>query len=807
MASDAPPQGTTNWPEKGMGFFLYIYMLRVQVLGLLFLYPAAGWALQTPLFRGLADLRTDQIGETAIFSAGISILIAMTAKLVFLWGKARVAPRNPMDDMPKDPDPKQRRRQVVSLLCLVWWVLFMSDVHSACNGRGNHCSVGGGTFWLESTGWYFTAWSSALVCEVISHLRFGAVRPIFLTPGVATINRILLSRPEESPASLYGLLMSGKLGDRTSRHPYELAQLKPSSGWSAGYRAIGPDTSTVFLPGHLPVLFLGVFLFLTVESRGLVSFAPKTALIGFAVPPMIVLMAFIPRGSRLYCWKVVGVASVVPVALILTLISDHFDKKSVGSLLTSQSTLGFVLMGVLLGFLIAAALSFFVDRYRISVVVSLLLLTTICAYLGGTTENYFYSEPAASDQRNRALTPAEVLRNRGNSPIIVVSAAGGGIQATAWTAQVLAGLRADEQTGSKFAQEVTVLSGVSGGSVGVMFFLGTYKEVWGHETLPSQIVDNAMGSSLMDVAAGALYSDLHHFFLPFPTWSSWSKDRDRGWALERSFAERAGRSPGPRLLDLAPAVKAGFPVVIFNSTLSEQGLPVVFSNSKFPSPDASPETRRNITSFENDLFLDTRIETAARMSATFPFVSPAARPTQLRSRDAYLDGGYFDNSGLYSLMAWLEEAQEQPKTPKSEPDDMRLLEDKTTPLNPGVNDLRRVLLIQISAFPEPPSSSPSAADMPWYKQFWLPLEAVMKVRETGQGVRVSYEVPIQLKSLASFDIERAEFRYKPSPRCSLEDPPLSWHLSEFEKGCIQEGWGHPGILVARKKVSDFLSRP
>jgi hypothetical protein len=787
MASDAPPQGTTNWPEKGMGFFLYIYMLRVQVLGLLFLYPAAGWALQTPLFRGLADLRTDQIKETAIFSAGISILIAMTAKLVFLWGKARVAPRNPMDDMPKDPDPKQRRRQVVSFLCLVWWVLFMSDVHSACNGRGNHCSVGGGTFWLESTGCYLTAWGFALVCEVASHLRFGAVRPIFLTPGVATINRILLRRPEEFLASA-----------RTSRHPYKLAQLKPSSGLSAGYLAIGPDTSTVFLPGHLPVFFLGVLLFLAVEYRGLVSFAPKIAWLGAAVLLMILTMPFIPR-----YWKVV----VVPVALIFTLILDHVDKEWFGSLLRSQSTLGFVLMGVLLGFLIAAALSFFVDRYRISVVVSLLLLTTICAYFGGTTENYFYSEPAAYAQRNRALTPAEVLRNRGNSPIIVVSAAGGGIQATAWTAQVLAGLRADEQTGSKFAQEVTVLSGVSGGSVGVMFFLGTYKEVWGHETLPSQIVDNAMGSSLMDVAAGALYSDLHHFFLPFPTWSSWSKDRDRGWALERSFAERAGRSPGPRLLDLAPAVKAGFPVVIFNSTLSEQGLPVVFSNSKFPSPDASPETRRNITSFENDLFLDTRIETAARMSATFPFVSPAARPTQLRSRDAYLDGGYFDNSGLYSLMAWLEEAQEQSKTPKSEPDDTRLLEDKTTPLNPGVNDLRRVLLIQISAFPEPPSSSPSAADMPWYKQFWLPLETVMKVRETGQGVRVSYEVPIQLKSLASFDIERAEFRYKPSPRCSLEDPPLSWHLSEFEKGCIQEGWGHPGILVARKKVSDFLSRP
>ena len=69
-----------------------------------------------------------------------------------------------------------------------------------------------------------------------------------------------------------------------------------------------------------------------------------------------------------------------------------------------------------------------------------------------------------------------------------------------------------------------------------------------------------------------------------------------------------------------------------------------------------------------DLFkADIRIATAARLSASFPYVSPAARPTSdsdsaltdgepgRYTRTHVVDGGYFDNSGLCALTEWLQE--------------------------------------------------------------------------------------------------------------------------------------------------------
>ncbi len=59
--------------------------------------------------------------------------------------------------------------------------------------------------------------------------------------------------------------------------------------------------------------------------------------------------------------------------------------------------------------------------------------------------------------------------------MLVVTAAGGGIQAAAWTTEVLAQLQAecDKTVPDQFANSISLVSGVSGGSVGLMFYLGT----------------------------------------------------------------------------------------------------------------------------------------------------------------------------------------------------------------------------------------------------------------------------------------------------------------------------------------------
>src|SRR5262249_27402625 len=67
--------------------------------------------------------------------------------------------------------------------------------------------------------------------------------------------------------------------------------------------------------------------------------------------------------------------------------------------------------------------------------------------------------------------------------------------------------------------------------------------------------------------------------------------------------------------------------------------------------------RTNISRLLGDR--DLRAATAARLSASFPYVSPAAR-SHLGDPDSALahvvDGGYYDNYGVTSLVEWLDYA-------------------------------------------------------------------------------------------------------------------------------------------------------
>jgi hypothetical protein len=81
---------------------------------------------------------------------------------------------------------------------------------------------------------------------------------------------------------------------------------------------------------------------------------------------------------------------------------------------------------------------------------------------------------------------------------------------------------------------------------------------------------------------------------------------------------------------------------------------------------------------------DIDVVTAARLSATFSYVSPISRYVGENPQGNYhiADGGYFDNSGVVTMVEWLNEWLDPQK---------------------GLN-IKRVLLLQINAFPESTSS-------------------------------------------------------------------------------------------------------
>src|SRR5204863_5554302 len=121
---------------------------------------------------------------------------------------------------------------------------------------------------------------------------------------------------------------------------------------------------------------------------------------------------------------------------------------------------------------------------------------------------------------------------------------------------------------------------------------------------------------------------------------------------------------------------------------------------------------------------------------------------------------------------------------------------------PGAHE---VMLILIDAFPEPGQTADRRVTRQWYDQLLLPLETVLRIRETGQGARTQYEFPLFTHSLEdTIKITPVRFRYTPSPQCALDEPPLSWHLTTQEKNCLTEGWIEEGVRRSRDAVKNWL---
>jgi hypothetical protein len=270
-----------------------------------------------------------------------------------------------------------------------------------------------------------------------------------------------------------------------------------------------------------------------------------------------------------------------------------------------------------------------------------------------------------------------------------------------------------------FHNQLLYLSAVSGGSVGVIPFLREYysqrpftDDV--HRYNPDwagRIRRAANCSSLEAVGWGLEYSDFVHLVIPFlPT----DPDRDRSVALEQAFArnvtsqncddkypkdsgisvecltlaemvEDLRHAPGQIPVECPPPAgmvedmnrtpgqkrPPHLPAFTFNATAAETGGRFLLSNYVNPGTDnvdAYPQDY-GVPSAESFLSAygsresqgksaDIGLVTAARLSATFPYVSSAARIDPLFARGAYhfVDGGYIDNDGISSAIEFLESA-------------------------------------------------------------------------------------------------------------------------------------------------------
>jgi len=448
-----------------------------------------------------------------------------------------------------------------------------------------------------------------------------------------------------------------------------------------------------------------------------------------------------------------------------------------------------IFMILMIGYLLSG-LTFFLDRFRFPLLGFLFGFMVLSPEIDLSRHYYqllpYDAQPgeSAGEDSTQAMVAAvqERLENQpqGNRVLVAIAASGGGIQSAAWTAQVLTNLYLDPEFGPDFIQSTCLLSTVSGGSVGAMFFLDRLPQLQmgpadQQSQTAQQIMEGAWGNRLPAIALALAYQDSFRLF-----GINYLTDRmgGRGNSLEDDFAHDMVTRQATFRGEWRDLIQQGrLPIPIFNATVVESGDRLLIS------PFDHPQALRAASFVSTYPHHDISAVTAARLSATFPYVSPLAVPwgkqgeksdkeSILQPSTLIADGGYFDTYGIYTLIEWLDKVI----LPKKE-----------------VLGLSHVLVVQINAFPHQQvdgedGDGPMSA---WKAAVLGPALVAGKVRVSTQQARNTTELEL-LKSKwqePGLKIQEFDIRYQTNTATGEhEDPPLSWKLSPEQKKHIREAW-------------------
>jgi len=421
---------------------------------------------------------------------------------------------------------------------------------------------------------------------------------------------------------------------------------------------------------------------------------------------------------------------------------------------------------------LTSGLGFFLDRFRIPVLTTALFFSLVTGMIH--TDHKFRIDRLAQQPSYQDLSPSGVIKSwtvsRGDphKPVVVVATAGGGIQAAAWTAQVLTGVQRD--CGEKFSSSLLLVSSVSGGSAGAMYFLAAYNGESGafspDPRVLQEIEDNASRSSLSAIGWGLLYPDL---LRTVPVAGTLVPETfDRGWALENAWI--TGWKQPPNISDWRANVAQGRrPAVIFNATAAESG-------QRFVTASTDTKDNPGVVQFAKSYAgWDMPVATAARLSATFPFVSPITRASTTDKslpRFHVADGGYYDNSGVLSAVDWLDQAI------------------------PELNG-HEVILLMIDGSA---SEAKAGQTWAWQRQLSGPLETILHVRTSSQRYRDDLESRLAVKALLTEHITLHPIHFN----FPYSETPLSWHLNRSQRDKIIEGWADRSLANSKTELGTIL---
>jgi hypothetical protein len=172
------------------------------------------------------------------------------------------------------------------------------------------------------------------------------------------------------------------------------------------------------------------------------------------------------------------------------------------------------------------------------------------------------------------------------------------------------------------------------------------------------------------------------------------------------------------------------------------------------------------------------------LSASFPYVAPAARPSleaPFGPGYHFVDGGYYDNFGINSLLAWFGEAL----------DDEDVLKTLTAPQNgpasgPAGPTSADVLILQIQHFNPSTLLGPSRAG--WGLQIVAPPVALYHMRDFAQASTARNQMRFFAKYYGTRNVHvwNTHLDYDGVDTC--KDAPLSWKLDHDQQQCIIDTW-------------------
>ena len=275
-----------------------------------------------------------------------------------------------------------------------------------------------------------------------------------------------------------------------------------------------------------------------------------------------------------------------------------------------------------------------------------------------------YVEDIAKGKEVLEAWKAKNMGANGQLPkLVIICASGGGLKSSVWTYHLMR--TADEITDGEFFKRTHLLTGSSGGTIGMSYYRELYLRNLEDKPSPpaSQAIENISKDLLNPIAASFTLSDM---FMKLRTVKvdGYTYTKDRGYAFEAQLNKNTNWVMDKSLKDYAePEISAKIPTLILSPSIVNDGRRLIISSQpvSYLVHNTSSVLINNQPSIEeveySRLFWrqdadNLKFTSALRMNATFPFIMPLVT---LPSEPAIeiIDAGARDNYGMKTAMKFI----------------------------------------------------------------------------------------------------------------------------------------------------------